>query len=277
MAKKHYYAIDLESWVYPNLPEFHDMTMEERKNLDGGYIVDSTCKILRLLEKYKTKLTFFVIGELFEWYPQLIKEIRREGHEVAYHTHTHVLLKNSKVIEEQLSLSKDFIKEFSPKGFQAPIIYFPKNGYRVISKYGFSYSSSIYHPDIIARKIDDVLEVPVSTYRFWGERRNKVNFPRPMNFGGMLREIPFGSSYFTAMIGSRITSYFLRLYERMDRSAVLFIHNWQIFPPQHATYPNFKFLIQHPIYLPYLRNIRSEFEELLNTFSFGKMEEISEH
>ncbi len=271
---KHFYAIDLESWVYPDLEEFHNLSQKERKKLDGGYIVDSTCRLLELLEKYNTKLTFFIIGELYEWYPDLIRKIKRAGHEIAYHTHTHVLLKNKNLIEKQLALSAHFLKEFQPRGFQAPVIYFPRSGYEIIKKAGFRYSSSVYHSDIGIQPVDGVLEIPVSTFRL-RDSKEEITWPRPMNFSRMLKEVPFGSSYFAALIGSLGMSYFLRAYEKMGRSAVLFIHNWQIFPPRKATYPNLSFLFRHPFYTPYLRNIKKDFEVLLRNFNFDKLEDYS--
>lgn len=271
---KHYYAIDLESWVYPDLAEFHNLLPEERKKLDGGYIVDSTCRLLEFLEKYNTKLTFFIIGELYEWYPDLIRAIKNAGHEIAYHTHTHILLRNKNLIERQLVLSANFLKEFQPRGFQAPVIYFPRSGYEIIKQAGFRYSSSVYHSDIAKQKVDGVLEIPVSTLRFRGDKKALI-WPRPMNFSHMVDEIPFGSSYFTGLIGSLGTAYCLRAYEKMGRSAVLFIHNWQIFPPRKATYPNLSFLLRHPFYIPYLRNIKKDFEILLRNFNFGKLEDYS--
>lgn len=270
---RHYYAIDLESWVYPDQQAFHNLTQEERKKLDGGYIIDSSCRLLELLEKHKTKLTFFVLAELYDWYPDLIREIKREGHEIAYHTHTHVLLKSKNAIEKQLELSQNFLKEFRPKGFQAPVIYFPRNGYEIIKKAGFLYSSSVYHSDIARQEVDGIMEIPVSTFRFRGKKKENLTWPRPMNLSHMTEEIPFGSSYFTAIIGNWGMSYCLRAYEKVNKSAVLFIHNWQLFPPKNSNHPDLSFLIHHPLYLPYVRNIKKDFEGVLSQFSFGKLED----
>jgi hypothetical protein len=273
VTNKHYYAVDLESWVYPDLKEFHGLTQEERKKLDNGYIVDSTRQLLKLLKKHKTKLTFFVIGEIYDWYPELVEEIKNEGHEIAYHTHTHRLIKDKGVLQEQLNKSKEFLDKYKPMGFQAPVVYLAGNCYATLAKYGFSYSSSVYHPDISYQKTDSgLVEIPVSTYRYRGSFEKLLKWPRQMKIPLLFHELPFGSSYFTSLIGSRGMSFFLDKFNQKNKSAVLFVHNWQLFPPQKASYPNFKFLLRHPLYFPYTKNIREDFEKLLDKYEFDKLE-----
>ena len=64
---KLYLSIDLESWVYPDIPAFQRLNSKERKKIDDGYIRDSTNRILDILSKYDQKITFFIIAEMFEW------------------------------------------------------------------------------------------------------------------------------------------------------------------------------------------------------------------
>jgi hypothetical protein len=269
---KHYYAIDLESWVYPDVEDFRQLNRDERKRLDNGYIVESTHKLLALLSKHSAKLTFFVIGEIYEWYPDLIREIKKAGHEIAYHTHTHILLRNVSAIEGQLQLSKRFLKEFRPKGFQAPMVHFPREGYKLLKKSGIAYSSSVYSADVAKEIVDGVMEFPVSSYKLFGGGK-ALSWPRSMGIRNLLGEIPFGSSYLVAILGGRGIGYFIKEFEKANRSAVLFIHNWQLFPPENASYPDFRFLLKHPLYIPYVKDVRKDFEYLLDNFEFGKLEE----
>ena len=45
--------------------------------------------ILNLLRQYDIKATFFVVGEIAEKYPETIKLIEEEGHEIAFHGWEH--------------------------------------------------------------------------------------------------------------------------------------------------------------------------------------------
>lgn len=56
---------------------------------DDGPSSEYTPEILNILGRYKIKATFFVVGENAELYPDLVKRIYLEGHEIGNHTFTH--------------------------------------------------------------------------------------------------------------------------------------------------------------------------------------------
>ncbi len=51
-----------------------------------------TLKLLAILKKYNVKATFFVVGEMAEKYPDLIKAEYKDGHTIGNHTYHHVNL-----------------------------------------------------------------------------------------------------------------------------------------------------------------------------------------
>lgn len=245
---KNYLSIDFESWVYPDLPEFKKLGSDERKRLDGGYIKKSAEKILTLLAKYKTKLTFFVLGQLYDWYPELIEKIAQDGHEIAYHTYTHDILDSKKTLIDSLEKSRRFLTKFKPKGFRAPNILIKKNYFKILKDYGFEYDSSIYGPYSEKRSIDGLTEIPIST----------------------LFRLPVGSGYFVALLGKNIKFLYHQLDKRGD-PVVAFVHNWQIIKPKKASFPNVNYILRHPHYLPYTFEVCDTFEYLLKNFSFAPM------
>src|SRR3954451_602878 len=54
----------------------------------------NTIKALELLDRYKAKATFFVLGWIAEQDPELVREIAARGHEVASRGYYHRGLKN---------------------------------------------------------------------------------------------------------------------------------------------------------------------------------------
>jgi len=216
------FTVDLEPWmcIY-NSPIL-------TKKLDNNLTPQVTQQILDLLDEYDTKATFFVLGKIYEWYPELVKEIAQAGHEIAFHTHTHRIICDDKVLEEEISMSTDFLSTFKPKGFRAPQITLPRSALPVLSKHGFRYSSSTYAP--IGRPIvceEKIMEVPVSTYPLFKKKIN-IHFPRPLTHALKNFEVPFGSGLFIGLLSSRLLNSIIRSYNKEGKSVVLFIHPWQL-------------------------------------------------
>ena len=56
---------------------------------DDGPYPRYTNEILRILDQYHAKGTFFVVGRMAERYPDLLREMQKKGHEIANHTYRH--------------------------------------------------------------------------------------------------------------------------------------------------------------------------------------------
>lgn len=249
----HYLSIDFESWAYPELPEFLSLTSAERKKLDAGYVRDSAEQLIKILAETKTKLTFFTMGQLYEWYPRSIEALAAAGHEIGYHTHTHDILRRRCDLVKTLERSKAFIKRFKPRGFRSPQILVKKSFYRVLRDYGFVYSSSTYGSFGKKKMIDGILEVPVTG----------------------LGRLPIGSGYFTALLGRTISGYY-RYSELRKIPVVGFVHNWQVIKPKNANFPNLKYLLKRPHYIPYTWKVTKTFKHLIKNFDFEPMVKLVE-
>jgi peptidoglycan/xylan/chitin deacetylase (PgdA/CDA1 family) len=85
----------------------------------------ATSRILDLLEHFGIHAGFFIVGEVAEKYPDLIREIHRRGHEVANHSYSHV--SPAKLSPEQtyqdLHRCQEVLKQITgvaPRGFRSP-------------------------------------------------------------------------------------------------------------------------------------------------------------
>src|SRR3990172_5309902 len=77
-------AIDVEDWYHPELVRNHvDLT-----NVDGR-VWESVPIILDLLIKHEVKATFFILGEVARRFPEIVRQIDREGHELGCHGMSH--------------------------------------------------------------------------------------------------------------------------------------------------------------------------------------------
>jgi peptidoglycan/xylan/chitin deacetylase (PgdA/CDA1 family) len=92
---------------------------------DDGPNPSITPKLLDLLDKHKTKATFFVIGAYAREFPELVREAKARGHVVGNHTETHPRLfwRNSSDIRVELRLCQSAVKNAAgapPKWFRPP-------------------------------------------------------------------------------------------------------------------------------------------------------------
>ena len=80
---------------------------------------EDTPLLLELLRQYQIKATFFVIGEHARKYPQILEQIRSEGHLIAHHD----LIDRRSVSVDPEQFEKDFLlveQEISPKKYFRP-------------------------------------------------------------------------------------------------------------------------------------------------------------
>ena len=79
---------------------------------DGPHPVN-TPKLLDMLKQRNIKATFFLIGKSAKTYPQIVRRILEEGHEIGNHTWTHCSLtsRSDEQIRSELKMSEDALVE----------------------------------------------------------------------------------------------------------------------------------------------------------------------
>jgi hypothetical protein len=276
---KNILSIDLESWIYIYNEALKDdkkiLISTERKTLDNNYTSDATINLLRLLKKYKQSATFFIPGELYDWYPDVIEEIEKSGHEIGYHTHSHPSrIANVNILERELEKSDKFLKRFKPLGFRATQLFITRDSMACLKKWGFKYSSSTYD-DFIISKIDDIYEIPVSAISFRRTNKNVQKLPKHLTANLLLRKIPFGSGLFISLFGSK-TSYFINFLNKRKKPAIIMVHLWQLYKHDKIKGCSFtlKMFFNNPLCTPYTFSILNGFEKLLERHQFLSFREF---
>jgi len=248
-------SIDVESWAH-----FAE-ALEGRRLGDGtparqaadrGHLRSALERILDLLDRSASRATFFALGELLEWDPEILEKIRRRGHEIGYHGHDHRMIDSPETLASQLTLSRDFIDRFRPAGFRAPRLYLLPNAMATLKRAGFAYSSSSYGPFEANTVIDGIREIPISTLRWRAARPVTSILPRPLTPRLLVGEMPFGSGMGAGLLGES-TSFFIRRSNRRGIPAVIMLHPWQLFPPDELTGFGFKLKTawKNALFLPY--------------------------
>jgi len=78
-----------KSWLLAHGPHRPSAIAEIALTFDDGPHAEHTPRLLDLLADAGAKGTFFVIGERAEMYPDILRRIADEGHELGNHTWTH--------------------------------------------------------------------------------------------------------------------------------------------------------------------------------------------
>lgn len=87
-----------------------------------------TPQILDLLSYYRIKATFFVLGSKAKRYPEIIKQIHQEGHQIGIHNYEHIsnwLLSSHAVKQQQVEKTANVIEEITG---ERPVYYRPPWG-----------------------------------------------------------------------------------------------------------------------------------------------------
>ncbi|HBV21656.1 MAG TPA: polysaccharide deacetylase family protein [Nitrosomonas sp.] len=195
-------------------------------------IESSMDRILSLLDEKQIKATFFTLGWIAERYPEMIRRMVDNGHELASHGwgHARVTDLTQAEFKEDISRCKMLLEDISGQvvqGYRAPS--FSINNHNLwaldcLAEAGYRYSSSIYPvqhdhygvPDAprfanYPRGESGILELPVTTIRLWG--RNL-----PAGGGGYFRLWPYP-----------VSKWFInRLNTVESRAAIFYFHPWEI-------------------------------------------------
>lgn len=170
-------------------------------------VLKNTRWCLQVFNDYKAKATFFVLGEVAQSFPHLIKEISDEGHEIAVHGfYHHQIFKLSRdEFKKEVSDAKNLLEDLSGQkviGHRAPAFSINKDtkwALEVLAELGFNYDSSIspmagkcngwprFKKEIHKIPLaggQSIIEVPMSTISFLGIRELGIG-------GGYMRHLPY--------------------------------------------------------------------------------------
>lgn len=230
--------------------------------------------VLEMLANHDIKATFFTLGWIAERYPQLVRLIVAQGHELASHGYGHE--RASDQTEEaffaDIHLAKIILEDLSDmpvQGYRAPSFSIGTGNlwaFDCLVRAGYRYSSSVYpirhdhygmpdSPRFAYEVRPGLMEIPITTLRVL--KRNL-----PSSGGGYFRLLPYAISRW--MLG-RVNAH--------DReSGVFYFHPWEIDTDQ----PRIAGISSKTRFRHYVNIDRMEgrLNRLLSDFNWGRMDQI---
>lgn len=267
-------TVDVED--YFQVSAFEPLIRREDWGKWPSRVERNTDALLEMFAAQGVKATFFTLGWIGERFPDLVRRIVGQGHELGCHGYEHI-----KVVRQSREQFREDIRR--AKGILEEVAGVPLSGYRAasfsigsgtlwaleeIEAAGFEYSSSIYPvshdhygmpdaPRFPFRPANTraLTEIPLSTARF--AHRNW-----PAGGGGYFRLFPYALS--RALIRG--------INEGEARSANFYLHPWEIDPGQpRPTGLNVRTRFRH-----YINQGRMQYRlrRLLHDFRWGTMREV---
>lgn len=239
-------------------------------------VVENTLRILDTFEERGVKATFFTLGWVAERYPELIRRIVNDGHELACHGYEHIRVteQTPDQFRSDVSKTKKILEGLSGsevKGYRAASYSIgAKNLWAldVLQELGFQYSSSIYPvkhdlygmpeaPRFIFEPIanNSFKEIPITTVRF-GDKNI------PCGGGGFFRFYPYAFSKWA----------FRHVNNKEQQSGIFYFHPWEIDPEQPRQQGlSLKARTRHYLNLHKMEN---RINQLLTDFNWDTMENV---
>jgi polysaccharide deacetylase family protein (PEP-CTERM system associated) len=236
--------------------------------------------ILEILEKNKTKCTFFILGWVAERFPQLVRQIASAGHEIGCHSfsHSHILRQTPDQFRSDIRKARNLLMDLTQSSilsYRAPsfsIVNRTLWALDILAEEGFKYDSSIFPvrhdvygiPDAdrfphwkLTNGAKRIFEFPPSTIR-------KADINWGIGGGGYLRFVPYG-----------FTRWALRHINEIEmQPAMVYFHPWELDPNQPRISAPLRSRLRH---YTNLSGMQSKIERLLKEFSFSTFSDVCSH
>jgi len=262
-------GIDFEDWYHPELIA---KSLTNEKKIPK--IIAGIDKIIDFLRINDTTATFFVVGELLQYKPELLDKIIDNEHEIGFHTmhHNRLDIDNSKEKFSEELKNFSLLTNSKSHGFRAPTFSLNQKSSWVIDileEHGYIYDSSVVpakstmygipNAPIHPYKISDIsldkeastgklIEFPIMVTRFLGKK------------------IPAGGGFYLRSLPLKIIKNAIKKYEQEGIPATFYIHSWELTPefmPRIKLSKKDSFTTYHK-----LDKAKQKMQSLLESFSF---------
>lgn len=265
-------SIDVEDW-------FHILELESTPKLGSWDSLETRVEnnlntMLKDLDKYNVKATFFFLGWVAEKFPELVKLTHSQGHEIASHGYCHRLIysQSREEFKDDITKAKKILENITGSeviGYRAPGFSITEDtswAMEELASAGFAYDSSVFpttrghgglrssrmEPHVIQTRAGQIIEMPISVKPFFGKRICFFG-------GGYLRLFPYS-----------IIKSMTRKVNHSGRPVIYYIHPREI-DPAHPRLPmgavrRFKSYVN-------LKTTRKKFNSLLRDFELVSIKE----
>ncbi|WP_456432633.1 XrtA system polysaccharide deacetylase [Thermosulfuriphilus sp.] len=264
-------TIDVEDWF--QVENFKPYIPYEKWPDCEIRVLDNVREILKILKAYRARGTFFVLGWLAERLPQLVSEIRDDGHEVASHGYDHRLTTDLSEAELRADLkrSKEILESLgvSVKGYRAPSFTVNKRLLEILKDLGYLYDSSFNPFRLHGRygHLEGASLVPFEALAGFYE----IPVSSLSLAGGIL---PWGGGAYFRLIPGPLFLWGVKRILRQSGLYVFYLHPWELDPRQPRVQASWGRRFRHYYNLS---ATRKKLEAILRAFPQGTFKTCTEY
>lgn len=247
----------------------------QRSDWDGisSRLMIGMSRILSIFRACDVKATFFFLGWIADRFPDVVRQVADEGHEIASHGYWHRLVYEQTPADFEQDIARSL--ESLSKAYAGPVA-----GYRapsfsirtdslwaldILKKLGFQYDSSIFpfqrkrygiagSPTQPYPVRDGLWEFPMSTVKVLGRTI-------PVCGGGYFRLYPY---WLTRWAISKSN-------QQLGQPVVIYLHPWEFDPEQPRVKADFMNVFRHRVNL---HRTASRLERVCREFRFAPVGEV---
>lgn len=194
-------------------------------------------QVLDLLDEYRAKATFFVLGWVAEHQPEIVRRIACAGHEIASHGVSHRMLHGMTPQEfrGELTDSRSRLEDLGGRpvvGFRAPTFSVTTRtswALDVLAEMGFLYDSSIFP---IRHDRYGVPGAPRWAHWARGPGGGRILEIPPLVLRIARWNVPIGGGGYLRLFPVRLVTCALRAAERAGWPGMIYVHPWELDPGQ---------------------------------------------
>jgi polysaccharide deacetylase family protein (PEP-CTERM system associated) len=271
---KNILTVDVEDWYH--ICDIEHILPPSRWDQCESRVLVNVEKILRLLDRFRVKATFFILGYVAERTPEVLTMIHGEGHEIASHGYGHVQVykQNPEIFLQDLIRSKALMEGVIGEkviGYRAPewsICGGKRDSYWALDllvQHGFLYDSSIAPLRFIG-----IPDAPTTPYTLSTSHGKIKEFP-PLVMGSLLGNIPIGGGWGLRIFPYRTIRGTIERKNREGQPVLIFCHPSDFDPsPPELNLPWIKrFVCRGKI-----KTTEERLTRLLEDFEFATIREV---
>ncbi|MBV7340055.1 polysaccharide deacetylase family protein [Chloroflexi bacterium TSY] len=261
-------TIDVEDWYHGFLPK--DQWEQAEPRLSIGLM-----RILDLLDRYRVKATFFVLGIVVEQWRSLLGAVADAGHEIAAHgfDHTPVYRLSPRDFAQDLLQTLYLLRCITDEpiqGYRAPYFSITKQNFwalSIVAECGLRYDTSIVPAHNPRYGIPDANRFPHKlTLHPPTIRTNLREYPiSTMRIGSY--HLPFSGGFYARFLPYPLISRAIRQLNQVGQPAIFYLHPWE-FDPDHPRVSEGVAPLYRMTHYYRLDSMAIKLERLLQEFQF---------